>query len=52
MTYASAHDEEMEHFVGAEEFMLCIEDWQLQGIDDTANGIDNAAGQQPEEGGQ
>ena len=49
MTYASAHDEEVEHFVGAEELMLCIEEWQLQGIDDTANGVDDAARQQPQE---
>ena len=49
MTYASAHDEEVEHFVGAEELMLRIEEWQLQGIDDTACGIDDATGQQPEE---
>ena len=47
MTYASAHDEEMEHFVGAEEFMFRIEDRQLHGIDDTAYGIDDATGQQP-----
>lgn len=32
----------MEYFVGAEELMLCIEEWQLQGIDDTANGVDDA----------
>ena len=29
--------------------MLCIEDRQLQGIDDTANGVDDAACQQPQE---
>ena len=39
----------MEYFVGAEELMLCIEEWQLQGIDDTANGVDDAARQQPQE---
>ena len=49
MTYASAHDEEVEHFVGAEELMFRIEDRQLQGIDDTAHGVDDAAGQQPAE---
>ena len=49
MTYASAHDEEVEHFVGTEEFMFRIEDRQLQGIDDTANGVDDAARQQPQE---
>ena len=49
MADASAHDEEVEHFVGTEEFMLCIEERKFQGIDDTTNGIDDAAGQQPEE---
>ena len=39
----------MEHFVGSEELMLCVEDRQLQGIDDTANGVDDAARQQPQE---
>ena len=52
MTYASAHDEEVEHFVGAEELMFRIEDRQLQGIDDTAHGVDDAAGQQPEKSGR
>ena len=52
MTYASAHDKEVEHFVGAEELMLRIEDRQLQGIDDTACGIDDATGQKPEECGR
>ena len=49
MTYASAHDEEVEYFVGAEVLVFCIEDWQLQGIDDTTNGVDDAACQQPQE---
>ena len=50
MTYASAHDEEVEHFVGAEELMFRIEDRQLQGIDDTAHGVDDATGQKPAKG--
>lgn len=45
-------DEEVEHFVGTEEFMFRIEDRQLQGIDDTAHGVDDAAGQQPEKSGR
>ena len=50
MTYASAHDEEVEHFVGTEELMFRIEDRQLQGIDDTAHGVDDATGQEPAKG--
>ena len=49
MADTSAHDKQMEHFVGSEELMLCVEDRQLQGIDDTANGVDDAARQQPQE---
>ena len=49
MTDASAHDEEMEDLVGAEIFMLRIEDRKLQRIDHTADGIDDAAGQKPAE---
>ena len=32
--------------------MFRIEDRQLQGIDDTAHGVDDAAGQQPEKSGR
>ena len=52
MTNTSSHDEEVEHFVGAEELMFRIEDRQLEGIDDTAHGVDDAAGQQPEKCGR
>ena len=51
MAEASAHDEEMEDLVGAEIFMLRVEDRQFQRVDDSADGIDNAACQKPAEGG-
>lgn len=47
MAEASAHDEEMEDLVGAEIFMLRVEDRQFQRVDHTADGIDDAAGEQP-----
>ena len=48
MTEASSHHKQMEDLMGAKVRMSGIEDRQLQCIDDTANGIDNTAGQQPE----
>ena len=47
MAEASAHDEEMEDLVGAEIFMLRVEDRQFQRVDHTADGIDDAAGEKP-----
>ena len=49
MAEASAHDEEMEDLVGAEIFMLRVEDRQFQRVDHTADGIDDAAGKEPSE---
>ena len=51
MTYAPAHDEQVKDFVRAKKGVHGIEKWQLQRIDDSANGIDNAARQKPSEGG-
>ena len=52
MAEASTHDEEMEDLVGAEILMLRIEDRKLQRIDHTADGIDDAAGEEPCESGR
>ena len=52
MAEASAHDEEMEDLVGAEIFMLRVEDRQVQRVDHTADGIDDAAGEKPCESGR
>lgn len=46
---AAAHHEQMEDLMTAEAWMAVIEDGQLQGIDDAADGVDDAAGQQPAE---
>ena len=45
---ASAHDKQMEHFVGAEGFMLRVEDRKLQCIDHSADGINDTSCQQPQ----
>ena len=50
MTEAAAHDKQMENFVGTEIFVFGIEDRQLQRVDDAADGINDAAGQEPAEG--
>ena len=52
VAYTSQHNKDMEYFMGTKVFMFRIEDRQLQGIDDTAHGVDDAAGQQPEKSGR
>ena len=47
MAHTSQHHKDMKYFVGAEILMLRIEDRKFQGIDHTADGIDDAAGEQP-----
>ena len=47
MTEASGHDEEMEDLVGTEVLVAGIEDRKLQGVNDTAHSVDDAAGQKP-----
>lgn len=49
MADTSAHNEEMEYFVGAETLVLGIEYRKLQCIDDAAYGIDDSACQKPKE---
>lgn len=49
MAHTSQHHKDMKYFVGAEIFMLRIEDRKLQRIDHTADGIDDAAGKEPSE---
>lgn len=51
MAETAAHDEEVEDLVGSEVLMPGVEDRQLQGIDHAAQGIDDAAGQKPQETG-
>lgn len=46
---ASGHDEEVENLVGAEILMPGVENWKLQGVDDSTHSINYAAGQKPEE---
>ena len=49
MAQASTHHKQMEDLMGSEVWMPGVKDWQLQCIDDSANSVDNATGQQPEE---
>ena len=50
MAYTSAHNEEMENFVGAKVFMFTVENRKFQSIDYTADGIDQSAGEEPHKG--
>ena len=43
VTEASTHHEEMEDFMGAEVTMPAIKYWQLQCINNTTDGINNAS---------
>ena len=52
MAEASAHDEEMEDLVGAEIFMLRVEDRQFQSVDHAADRVDDPAGEEPGESGR
>ena len=45
----SAHHEQMENLMGAEIFMLCIENRHFQCIDNTADRVDNASCEKPSE---
>lgn len=49
MTHASQHYENMKHLMRSEILMFGIEDRKLQCVDDTSDGIDDAAGQEPAE---
>ena len=51
MAYASGHDKEMEHLMGAEAPVPGIEKWELQGINHASCSVNNAPGQKPEKGG-
>ena len=51
MAEAPAHDKEMENFVRAEIFVAGVKKRQFQRVDDSADGIDDAACQKPAEGG-
>ena len=48
VTETPAHDKKMEDLMGSKILMFGIKDRQFQCIDHTANGVDNASGQQPE----
>lgn len=48
---ASAHDEQMEDLVRAEILVFGVEERQLQGVDDAAHGVDDAARQEPGKAG-
>lgn len=49
VTNASAHDKQVKDFMGTEVLVPVIENWQLQCIDNTADGVDDTACQEPEE---
>lgn len=49
MAEASEHDEYMKNFMGTEIFMPGVKNWQLQGIDDSAYGVDNSSCEKPVE---
>lgn len=49
MAKAPAHHKKMKYFMASEIFMAVIKNRKLQCIDDTANGVYDAAGQQPAE---
>lgn len=46
---ASSHDKEMKYLMGAERLMLCVEDWQFQRVNDTADGVNDTADQKQHE---
>ena len=52
MAHTSQHYENMKHLMRSEILMLCIEDRQLQCVDNTSDGIDDAAGEKPCESGR
>lgn len=47
MAGASAHDKQMEDLMGAEIFVACVEQRKLQRVDNAADGVDDAACEQP-----
>ena len=47
MAEASGHDEQVENFVGAEIFVSGVEQREFQGVNDSADGVNNSSGQQP-----
>ena len=48
MAETSAHDKEMENFMGTEILVSRIENRQFQGVDDAAQGVNDASGQKPQ----
>lgn len=47
MTHAPAHHKQMEDLMGAKVFMFIVKDRKLQGIDQSADGVDDPASQKP-----
>ena len=47
VTDTSGHDENMKDFMGSKILMFGVEDWKLQSIDDTSDGVDDTSGQEP-----
>ncbi len=52
MAGAAEHAEDVENFVGAKLLVPGVKEWQFQGIDYAADGVNNAAPKEPEEAGQ
>lgn len=51
MADAAAHDKQVEDLMGAEIFVVGVEEGELQCVDHTAHSVDDASCQQPQEGG-
>lgn len=49
---ASAHYKQVKDLVGAKEFVSCVKERELQSVDNSADGIDNAACDQPGKSGR
>ena len=47
MAYTPSHHKEVENLVGAEVLVLTMERLEFQGIDDTADGVNDAAPKEP-----
>lgn len=48
MACTAAHNKQVEDLMASEIFVFQIEDRELKRIDDAADGIDDAAGKQPD----
>ena len=47
MAGAPQHNKHMENLMRTEIFMLCIKDGKLEGVNHSADGVDDTSGQKP-----